>query len=408
MAGGFRTSPRRPASRCRARSACRRRSPTSTTTAIADLYVTTVRAGNLLFENDGKGSFRDITAASGLSYTGHSSAAVFFDYNRDGRLDLFLVNVGRYTTDVIGGAGYQYYVAFEDAFSGHLKPERAEASMLYRNDGKNRFVNVSKAMGLQDLSWSGDAAAVDVNDDGWLDLYVLNMQGDDQYYENAAGKRFVRKSREVFPRTSWGAMGIKVFDANNDGRLDILITDMHSDMSEPTPPEQDKVKSTMKWPESFRGTGKTQHLGQLALPQGRTGTVPRGLRRDERRELLPWGPSIGDLNADGFDDVFIAAGMNYPYRYMINSAQLNDRGSRFADAEFVLGIEPRQDGIATPWFQLDASGQGPGAPGCGRRDRPPRLSGARAAPAPRPSSISTATATSTSSPTSSAPRRWCW
>ena len=58
------------------------------------------------------------------------------------------------------------------------------------------------------------------------------MQGNDQYYENAGGKSFVKKSRQVFPRTSWGAMGIKVFDFNNDGRLDIFITDMHSDMSD--------------------------------------------------------------------------------------------------------------------------------------------------------------------------------
>ena len=123
-------------------------------------------------------------------------------------------------------------MAFEDAFSGHLKPERAERSILYRNEGGNRFVDVSQRTGLVDLSWSGDASAVDVNDDGWLDLYVLNMLGDNQYYENAGGKRFVRKSRQVFPRTSWGAMGIKVFDFNNDGRLDIFITDMHSDMSD--------------------------------------------------------------------------------------------------------------------------------------------------------------------------------
>jgi hypothetical protein len=321
-----------------------------------DLYVTTVRAGNLLFENDGKGAFRDITAASGLSYTGHSSSALFFDYDRDGRLDLFLVNVGRYTTDVVGNAGFKYYIAFEDAFSGHLKPERAEASILYRNEGKNRFGNVSKQTGLQDLSWSGDAAAVDVNDDGWLDLYVLNMQGDNEYYENAAGKRFVRRSRTVFPRTSWGAMGIKVFDANSDGRLDIFITDMHSDMSEPTPPEQDKLKSTMKWPESFRGTGKTSIWGNTLFLKDGPGRFREASDAMNVENYCPWGPSIGDLNADGFDDIFIASGMNYPYRYMINSARLNDRGQRFVDAEFALGIEPRQGGLATPWFLLDATG----------------------------------------------------
>ena len=145
-----------------------------------DFYVTTVRGGNVLFENDGHGRFKDISAASGLNYVGHSSAAVFFDYDRDGKLDLFLVNVGRYTTDTVAGDGYKYYVAFEDAFSGHLKPERAERSTLYRNEGGNHFVDVSQRTGLQDLSWSGDASVVDVNDDGWPDLYVLNMLGDDQ------------------------------------------------------------------------------------------------------------------------------------------------------------------------------------------------------------------------------------
>lgn len=59
----------------------------------------------MLFENDGKGRFRDTTAASGLEYVGHSSGAVFFDYDRDGLLDLFLVNIGRYTTDTTAGEG---------------------------------------------------------------------------------------------------------------------------------------------------------------------------------------------------------------------------------------------------------------------------------------------------------------
>jgi hypothetical protein len=322
-----------------------------------DLYVTTVRAGNRLFENDGHGRFRDISAASGVGYVGHSSSAVFFDYDRDGRLDLFLVNVGRYTTDTISGTGYKYYVAFEDAFSGHLKPERAEPSILYRNEGKNRFVDVSKQTGLVDTSWSGDASAVDVNDDGWLDLYVLNMEGDDQYYENVGGKTFVKKSREVFPRTSWGSMGIKVFDFNNDGRLDIFITDMHSDMSEMVGPEHDHMKSTMKWPESFRGDGSSSIWGNSFFQKEGPGKFREVSDAVGVENYCPWGPSVGDLNADGFDDAFIASGMNYPERYMVNSVKLNDRGQRFVDAEFALGVEPRKGGVVTPWFLLDASGK---------------------------------------------------
>ncbi len=323
----------------------------------ADLYVTTVRGGNVLFENDGKGRFKDITVAAGLRYSGHSSGAVFFDYDRDGRLDLFLVNVGRYTTETVAGDREKFYVAFEDAFAGHLKPERAERSILYHNDGKNRFTDVSKRMALVDVSWTGDASAVDVNDDGWLDLYLVNMQGDDQYYENVGGSRFVRKSREVFPRTSWGAMGIKVFDFNNDGRLDIFITDMHSDMSQTIGPEREKLKSEMKWPESFRGSGKTSIWGNSFFLKEGPGKFREVSDAIGVENYCPWGPSVGDLNADGFDDVIITAGMNYPERYMLNSVKLNDRGKRFVDAEFAVGVEPRRGGLTTPWFELDASGR---------------------------------------------------
>jgi hypothetical protein len=183
------------------------------------------------------------------------------------------------------------------------------------------------------------------------------MEGDDQYYENVGGTRFVKKSRVLFPRTSWGSMGIKMFDFNNDGRLDIFVTDMHSDMSQPTGPERDKLKSEMKWPVSFRGTGKTSIWGNsffLKEGPGRYREVSDAIGAEN---YCPWGPSVGDLNADGYDDVFITAGMNYPERYMINSVKLNDRGQRFADAEFAVGVEPRSGGLATPFFELDASGK---------------------------------------------------
>jgi len=324
----------------------------------ADLYVTTVRGGNVLFENQGNGRFRDISAESGLNYTGHSSGAVFFDYDRDGRLDLLLLNVGKYTTETLAGdAPYRYYLAFDDAFHGHLMHERAERSLLFHNEGNNRFTDVTDQIGLTGTFWSGDASVVDVNDDGWPDLYVLNMQGDDQYFENDRGRRFVNRSRQQFPRTSWGSMGIKVFDFNNDGREDILVTDMHSDMSHEVDFDQEKKKSDMQWPVSFRGDGSTSIWGNSVFEKDGPGRYREVSDAIGVENYCPWGPSVGDLNADGFDDIFIASGMNYPYRYEINSVKLNDGGRRFIDAEFALGVEPRSGGLAAPWFRLDASGK---------------------------------------------------
>src|SRR6266704_5689155 len=79
---------------------------------LPDLFVTTVRMGNALFKNLGNGKFKDITKESGLGYVGHSSGAVFFDFNNDGLLDLFLANVGVYTSDQQGRGGF--YLAYQD------------------------------------------------------------------------------------------------------------------------------------------------------------------------------------------------------------------------------------------------------------------------------------------------------
>jgi hypothetical protein len=73
----------------------------------------------------------------------------------------------------------------------------------------------------------------------------------------------------------------------------------------------------------------------------------------------PWGTSVADLNADGWQDIFITASMNFPFRYGINSVLLNDHGEKFRDAEFLLGVEPRRGGrTRKPWFDVDCSGPG--------------------------------------------------
>ena len=323
-----------------------------------DLYVTTVKMGNVMFENVGRGRFKDITRQAGLSHTGHSSGAVFFDYDRDGLLDLFLTNVGVYTINKTGAGGY--YIGVDDGFSGHLYPERAEQSILYRNlDGK-RFADVSRRVQLEDRSWSGDASFVDLNSDLWPDLYVLNMQGNDHYYENVEGQRFVEKTDSFFRKTPWGAMGIKFFDYNNDGLFDLIVTDMHSDMSDDIGydlPIREKLKSIMQWEESYLVGHEKSVWGNAFYRNEGQGMLSEVSNAIGAENYWPWGVSVDDLNADGFADVFITASMNYPYRYGINSVLLNNRGQGFLDSEFILGVEPRRDGkTIKPWFELDCSG----------------------------------------------------
>jgi len=320
-----------------------------------DLYATTVNMGNHFFENLGGGKFREITEESGLAHKGHSSGVLFFDYNGDGLLDLYLTNIGVYTTPRVGRGGY--YIGYPDAFSGHLYPERFESSLLFENRGGNRFADVTEKVGLTDTGWTGDAAFADVDGDGDPDLYVLNMQGDDHYYENRDGEKFVERASELFPKTPWGAMGIDFFDMDDDGRLDLMLTDMHSDMSETVPPEKESLKSDMQWTDEHLQGGANNIFGNALYHQKPDGTFEEVSDAMGVETYWPWGLTTADIDADGDLDLFITDSMSFPWRYEPNALLLNDRGKRFHDRTFFTGIEPRRDGKThVPWFDIDCSG----------------------------------------------------
>ena len=166
-------------------------------------------------------------------------------------------------------------------------------------------------------------------------------------------------------------MGVKVFDYDLDGRMDMYITDMHSDMSEKIGVEREKLKARMQWTESELRSGGLSIFGNAFFHNLGGGRFEEISDDIGVANYWPWGLSVGDLNADGYEDVFITSSMNYTFRYGVNSLLLNDRGERFRDSEFIVGVEPRrQRRTAKPWFQLECAGADSAHNLCDGRDGP--------------------------------------
>src|SRR5262245_7306973 len=146
-----------------------------------DLYVTSTRGGNVLFRNNGKGAFEDATGRAGLAHVGHSQAAVFFDHDGDGLLDLFLTNTARWTLDVYDRNSRSW--VGRGQFDDVVRSPK-EFNLLYRNNGDGTFTDVTRKAGLEGRGWAGDTVAFDYNEDGRTDLFVTCMFGRCQLYRN--------------------------------------------------------------------------------------------------------------------------------------------------------------------------------------------------------------------------------
>jgi hypothetical protein len=184
------------------------------------------------------------------------------------------------------------------------------------------------------------------------------MQGHDDLWHNLGGGRFEKRSRQVFPATPWGTMGAAVLDWNGDGLMDLFVTDMHTDMAgDPLRPEDERRKHDPKtmFPLRFLATDGNHILGNALFTNQGDGRFKDLSDAANVETGWPWGPSVADLNADGWPDIFVTAGMNFPFRYHGNDVLLNEGGKRFANVEFTLGIEPRER-LMRPWFDLDCDG----------------------------------------------------
>lgn len=255
---------------------------------------------NVLFRNNGDGTFTDVSAASGLEGDSWSLCAPWFDYNNDGLLDVYVVNYLEYD----GGKFRAFYAAA--GYPGPLA-YRGQADVLYRNNGDGTFTDVTQEAGVYNPDGRGMSATVaDLDNDGYLDIYVANDAMENYYYRNLGDGRFENEALLrglAFGEAGQGvsSMGPTVGDLNRDGWLDLYIPDMG--------------------------------YGCLLLNHGgvfddRTSQSKLAVTCGQ---YTGWGGVMFDLNNDGHLDLFIANG-NAHFEYAQEDVLvLNDGQANFID-----------------------------------------------------------------------------
>ena len=196
-----------------------------------DLYITNFGA-NVLYRNNGDGTFTDVTVSAGVGDPRWSSSACFLDYNSDGHLDLFVVNYLVYSLDVT------YLPCGEDGIHTYCHPSLFEGApdRLYHNNGDGTFTDVSQAAGVGGVSgmFHGKGLGVvsaDFNNDGAPDLYVANDDTRNDFFYNNGDGTFSEISLLAgcaysFNGVAQAGMGVTIGDYNRDSWLDIFVTNL--------------------------------------------------------------------------------------------------------------------------------------------------------------------------------------
>ncbi len=255
---------------------------------------------NELFINQGDLTFKEASKSWGIADVGLSSHAAFFDYDKDGDLDMYLLNN---SLRPVGG-----YDLIKDQ---RLKRDEAGGNKLYRNEG-DHFIDVSEQAGIYGsaIGFGLGVTIGDVNRDGWPDIYVSNdfFERDYLYFNNHDGT-FTEALESHLREISMGSMGADMADLNNDGYPEIFVTEML--------PEDD---ARMKTKTVFENWDKHQLNVQngyfqqfprnvLQLNRGNGQFSEMGRLAGVHATDWSWGALIADFDNDGFKDIFVANGI---------------------------------------------------------------------------------------------------
>jgi hypothetical protein len=194
-----------------------------------DLYVTNY-GRNVLYHNNGDGTFTNVTAKAGVAAGGWSVSAGFFDYDNDGKLDLFVTRYLEYDL--------AHAKSCRARFSVYCAPGvfPRTSNILYHNNGDGTFRDASKEAGLSGLKGAGMGLAFgDYDDDGWPDVFVSNDGMEHRLLHNNRNGTFTDRALEAgvaFPEDgkAVSGMGVDFSDYDNDGRPDIIVTDLAAEV----------------------------------------------------------------------------------------------------------------------------------------------------------------------------------
>jgi hypothetical protein len=264
---------------------------------------------NLLYINQGNNKdgipvFKEEAAAYGLADKGLSTQAYFFDYDKDGDLDCYLV------TNELNDPKTPIKFRPKVTDGSALNTDR-----LYRNNGNNTFTNVSHEAGILMEGWGHAACISDFNNDGWPDIYVANdFVSNDLLYINNKDGTFTNRLGEYFKHTGWNAMGTDAVDINNDGLVDLISLEM-------LPEGNLRKKRMLSGNEYYNYTNALQfgyeHQYVRNVLQLNSGTTSEGhpvfsdigFMAGVYQTDWSWCPLVADFDNDGYRDLIITNGL---------------------------------------------------------------------------------------------------